>query len=401
MLGVKTAALPASLRRTNQRTVISLLLRLGSASRADLAKAAGISQPTAGKITTELLELGILSEAGTAPDEPQANLNGRNSPRLGRPGQLLRLDNRRARFVVIEFGVAQTRVSALPVAVKLQDEWAFTFHTPASGEAWVKELKSAAAAIKRQQLWGVLISVPGIVDEAADKVLFSPNLHWLEAMNLPKLVGEVWDLPVLLVQEIRALALGHLAAEPGGEDFLLVDFGQGVGGAIVLDGKLFSHPMPLSGEVGHTPVPGNERRCGCGAVGCLETLVSERGLLESFSAGRRGASWTALVQSVKQRGLEPWLDKSLSATAKVIAGALNVLGVHRVIVTGLLTELPGAVERLARELKAGAMWGRFGEVMCQQAPRRRTAGLVAAGLDRLVLPTGEQSAKTHLNLMSC
>ena len=54
MLGVKTAALPASLRRTNQRTVISLLLRLGNASRADLAKAAGISQPTAGKITTEL-----------------------------------------------------------------------------------------------------------------------------------------------------------------------------------------------------------------------------------------------------------------------------------------------------------------------------------------------------------
>jgi hypothetical protein len=93
------------------------------------------------------------------------------------------------------------------------------------------------------------------------------------------------------------------------------------------------------------------------------------------------------------------LEKSLSATAKVIAGALNVLGVHRVIVTGLLTELPGAVERLARELKAGAMWGRFGEVICHQAPRRRTAGLVAAGLDRLVLPTGEQNLKSHLNAM--
>jgi predicted NBD/HSP70 family sugar kinase len=304
MLGVKTAALPASLRRTNQRTVISLLLRLGSASRADLAKAAGISQPTAGKITTELLELGILREAGTAPNEPHRNLNGRNSPRLGRPGQLLRLDNRRPRFVVIEFGVSQTRVSALPVAVKLEDEWAFTFPTPASSEAWLKELRTIAAGVKRQQLWGVLISVPGIVDEVAGKVLFSPNLHWLETMNLPKLVGQVWDLPVLLVQEIRALALGHLAAEPGGEDFLLVDFGQGVGGAIVLDGKLFSHPMPLSGEVGHTPVPGNERFCGCGAVGCLETLVSERGMVESFSGGRRSASWAALVQTVKQRNCQ-------------------------------------------------------------------------------------------------
>src|SRR5579859_8189965 len=114
MLGVKTAALPSSLRRTNQRTVISLLLRLGSASRADLAKAAGISQPTAGKITTELLKLGILQEAGSAADSSSA-ANGGGS-RLGRPGQLLRLDARRPRFLAIELGVSHTCLSALPVA---------------------------------------------------------------------------------------------------------------------------------------------------------------------------------------------------------------------------------------------------------------------------------------------
>src|SRR5262252_691880 len=103
MLGVKTAALPASLRRTNQRTVISFLLRLGSASRADLAKAAGISQPTAGKIIAELLRLGILQEAGSAFD--QAENGSSTSPRLGRPGQMLRLDCRKPRFVAIELGV--------------------------------------------------------------------------------------------------------------------------------------------------------------------------------------------------------------------------------------------------------------------------------------------------------
>ena len=84
MLGVRNPALPASLRRTNQRTVISLLLRLGSASRADLAKAAGISQPTAGKITTELLRLGIVKELSFSDTE---NEIGTGSPRLGRPGQ--------------------------------------------------------------------------------------------------------------------------------------------------------------------------------------------------------------------------------------------------------------------------------------------------------------------------
>ena len=390
MLGVKTAALPASLRRTNQRTVISFLLRLGSASRADLAKAAGISQPTAGKIIAELLRLGILQEAGSAAEYEGNGSSG--SPRLGRPGQLLRLDHRRPRIVAVELGVAETSISALPVAVRLEDKWTWSFPTPKSPEAWVKKLKSVAAESPDAQLWGALVSVPGIVDEAQGNVLFSPNLHWLEKTNLPQLVREAWNLPVLLVQEIRALALGHLTAEPGGEDFLLVDFGEGVGGAIVQEGKLYSHPMPLSGEFGHTPVVGNTRRCGCGAVGCLETLVSERGLLESFAAqvAPKGRNvWKDVVDSVTARGIEPWLSETLDATARIIAGALNVLGIHRVIVTGRLCELPGCIDYLAAGINKGAMWGRFGHVTCQAAPHRRAAGLVAAGIDRLILPAGD------------
>jgi predicted NBD/HSP70 family sugar kinase len=411
MLGVKTAALPASLRRTNQRTVISLLFRMGSASRADLAKAAGISQPTAGKIITELLQLGVLQEADASVTAEKVNHAANELPRLGRPGQLLQLDAQRERFLAVELGVSKTCVSALPVAVKLADEWAYTFPTPKTPGAWVEGLRKLTAKITPGGFWGVLISVPGIVDESAGKVLFSPNLHWLENVNLTQLVQQAWNLPVVLVQEIRALALGQLAAQPKGEDFFLVDFGQGVGGAIVSDGKLYSQPMPLSGEFGHTPVPGNPRACGCGAIGCLETLVSEDGLLESFAAaigfpGKRNSSpgaaerghsaplsWPALVRHVATRGLEPWLTATLDDTAKVIAGALNVLGIHRVVITGGLTDFPAALtDYLSAEIQKGAMWARFGEVSCQNAPRRRAAGLVAAGIDRLVLPADEQSA---------
>jgi len=389
MLGVNTPALPASLRRTNQRTVISLLLRLGNASRADLAKAAGISQPTAGKITTELLRLGVIKELSLSGAENEVSSGTR---RLGRPGQMLRLDDQNPRFVVIELGVTETRISALPVAIKLQDEWACTFATPSSPEAWLTKMRAAATKLTDPHLWGVLVSVPGIVDETAGRVLFSPNLHWLEKMDLTASLEKIWRLPILLVQEIRALALGDLTANPGSEDFFLADFGQGVGGAMVLDGKLYTHPMPLSGEFGHSPVAGNQRRCGCGACGCLETLVSESGLLESFKTSQRKevGDWRALVQHVSGNGIEPWLGETLSATAKVIAGALNVLGLHRVIITGLLTELAGAVEYLAPEVQKGALWGRFGQVTCQRAPRRRAAGLVAVGIDRLVLPADEE-----------
>ena len=384
--------MPASLRRTNQRTVISLIFRMGIASRAGLAKAAGISQPTAGKIISELLELGILQEVEAVGSNGHTGRPSNGDPRLGRPGQLLRLDDRRLRFLAIEIGVTTTAVSAFPVAVPLKDEWMVEFPTPDSPEAWIKELEKAVENLPKAQLWGALVSVPGIADEANGRVLFCPNLHWLDKADLPRLVQPICRAPVLLVQEIRALALGHLMAELAAEDFFLVDFGQGVGGAIVSDGKLYSHPMPLSGEFGHTPVTNNSRPCGCGAVGCLETLVSERGLLESFAAaqGIKSPSWKMLAAHLAEHGMEPWLADTLDTTAKVIAGALNVLGINRVIVTGLLTELPDFVfERLSTEIQKGAIWARFGKIICQTAPQRRAAGLVAVGIDRLILPADD------------
>ncbi len=81
------------------------------------------------------------------------------------------------------------------------------------------------------------MSTPGIVDEKTGRILFSPNLHWSEGADMPELIRRVWPVPVLLVQEERALALGHHAAAPGHEDFLLVDFGEGVGGAVVVAGR--------------------------------------------------------------------------------------------------------------------------------------------------------------------
>jgi hypothetical protein len=81
------------------------------------------------------------------------------------------------------------------------------------------------------------------------------------------------------------------------------------------------------------------------------------------------------------------LRETLEATARVVAGALNVLGVRRLVITGRLTELPVCIDYLSAEVMKGAMWGRFGEILCQTAPHRRAAGLVAAGIDRLVLPT--------------
>ena len=405
MIEIETAATPASMRRTNQRTILGLLFRLGAASRADLAKAAGLSRPTVGIIVNELLEMGLLQETALPPASSPARKKKNESAQifpvpLGRPGQLVQLDHKQPRFLGIQLGVLETSAALLPVSATREDHWDLAFPTTASPESWLANLSRALDDLHRKPIWGVIMSVPGIVDEAVGKVLFSPNLHWTERIDLPGLIQKVWPVPVLLVQEIRALALGHLAMEPDGTDFLLVDFGQGVGGAVVLGGTLYSNTLPLSGELGHTPVPGNTRRCGCGGTGCVETLISRRGLLETFAINHpdQAPAWPSLTASLARTGMTPWLATSLDHMAVVIAEAMNVLGVRRVIFTGSLTELPAFVlDYLTAGVQQGVMWARFGQVICQNAPRRRTAGLIGAGIDRLLFPSSGREPKTALS----
>ncbi|HEX2971459.1 MAG TPA: ROK family protein [Tepidisphaeraceae bacterium] len=372
------------LRRINQRRMISALLGLRMASRADLAKATGLSQPTACNIADELLAARLLEEVdSTDPD---------NSPpgerRMGRPGQLLRLDRTTPRFLAIQLGVEHTRLSRVPVAAQEEDAWAVEIPTARTAEQWAADVNKASRRLRSQPLDAVLLSVPGVVDERAGRVLLCPNLHWAEAVNLHDLAGQLWKAPVCVVQEIRALALGHQAIASPDHDFLLVDFGEGVGAAAVVGGRLYQSPVPLSGELGHTPVLGNRRQCGCGSVGCIETLVSRRGVLESFAAETRlPRSWGAMADFIGKHGIQPWLASTLDAAAATIAGAANVLGVQRVVITGSLNELPEAViAYLSAAVLRGAMWSRFGQVLCQSAPRRRTAGLVSAAINRVLLP---------------
>ena len=300
-------------------------------SRAGLARSLGMSQPTAGKIVDELLALKILEEIETPADDGHAPAAGR----MGRPGRQLQLNRSKARFLGIQLGVTETRLAKLPVGVSDADDWEVSFQIPAAhrspAAAWENQLRAAARKLRSREFLGVLVSVPGIVDESTNRILFSPNIHWSENVDLAAVIRKIWDAPVLLVQEERALALGHQVNHPEREDFLLMDFGDGVGGAIIVGGKPLAHPLPISGEIGHTPVLGNRRKCGCGATGCMETLVSMRGLMESFRAGRSGKknSWDDLRADIGQNGVRPWLEQALDAAAVAIAGALNVLGLRQ------------------------------------------------------------------------
>jgi predicted NBD/HSP70 family sugar kinase len=378
---------PASMGQLNKRELLNQLQMRGAASRASLARLLGLSQPTTGKIVEQLLKAGIMEEVnGEAASVPAPGAEA-TPAKAGRPPRWLRLDRRHKRFLAIQLGVTNTSIASLPLGVEPEDQWELQLPPASSARHWLAQLKQVAGMIGPREFWAVLVSVPGVVDEPKGRVLFSPNLHWSEGAQLPALIQSVWSAPVVLVQEERALALGQQMAEPSEEGFLLVDFGEGVGAAVVVRGRLQVNPLPVNGELGHTPVFQNQRRCGCGATGCLETLVSTRGLLQSFAEAsqRKQPAWPTLVQHVAKCGVPAWLAQTLDQTAMVIAGALNILGLQQVVISGSLLDFhPAVFQHLAQAISRGAIWSRFGNIEVKRAPRRRIAGLIAVGLERLV-----------------
>jgi predicted NBD/HSP70 family sugar kinase len=377
-------AVPASLRLANQATILEQLLERKAASRAELAKATGMSKPTTGKIIDDLVHAGVVEEI---------KIVDVGRPSVGRPGKQLRLAASRPRFVVMELGVEWTRISALPPSPPESERWEVQFKTPTTAEAWQERVAAGAEKLDIKRPWAVLVSTPGVVDERASRVLLSPNLHWSEHVDLPWMLRQVWPAPVGLVQEVRALALGELGARPDGDDFMLVDIADGVGGALMLGGRPYQGALPMSGEIGHTPIPGNNRPCGCGGRGCLETLASERGLVQSLRESKAQGSTFADVVRAAEREVPAWMKSTFDAVAMALAAGLNIYGVRRVVLVGRITELPApATDYLIGAIQRGAMWSRFDAVAVTLAPKRRARGLLVAGIHRFVMPA-DWSAK--------
>lgn len=122
------------------------------------------------------------------------------------------------------------------------------------------------------------LGVPGLVDHAAGVVEVSPNIPYLDGQPLGAAVEERLGLNLggaRLVNDANAAALGEawIGAGAGRKDLLFVTLGTGVGGGLVLDGKLWEG-AGLAGEIGHVKIDPGGELCGCGRRGCLETLAS-------------------------------------------------------------------------------------------------------------------------------
>ncbi len=124
---------------------------------------------------------------------------------------------------------------------------------------------------------GVGIGAPGNVDVAAGRIGKDiQNIPELKGLALGPLVAERLGLPVVVDNDVNALALGEMVfgAARGVRNFILICIGTGVGGGIVVNGGVVRGASGYGGEVGHMSVEPDGRPCFCGSRGCLKAYVS-------------------------------------------------------------------------------------------------------------------------------
>ncbi|MFE4620291.1 ROK family protein [Streptomyces sp. NPDC056747] len=250
----------------------------GAMSRQDIAAATGLSFATVANLTAELLEAGVLVEAG------HEDSSG------GRPRARLAVNAERGALIGVD--IAETSVHAELFDLALEVRHSVERPLPPGDvrpsdvvdvlAGCVEELLSGSG-VPRERVLGAGVSVPGMVEREGGVSSFSPYWSWHE-VPLRALLDERLGLPLWLDNPLRASTVAELWFGAGREvdDLVVLTLRAGVGAGIAIDGQLYRGFTNSAGEWGHTCIALDGRLCTCGNRGCVEAYVSTRGIARTW-----------------------------------------------------------------------------------------------------------------------
>ena len=128
---------------------------------------------------------------------------------------------------------------------------------------------------------GIGIGSPGVADEKTGNIVYSANFNWHNTPLRSELQKYI-DLPVAIANDADAAGWAEylLGAGKGSQSCITITLGTGIGGGIVINGKLFSGGMSGGGELGHVTLVADGRECGCGKKGCAEAYASATAMVK-------------------------------------------------------------------------------------------------------------------------
>src|SRR6266487_2323825 len=265
------------IRNINQSILLNLIRAHGPISRPQLATLSGLSQVTVIKITNNLIDRHMILE------KDYAESTG------GRRAGLLEI-HPEGGFVV---GLIPHESSLIGVILNLNSELVYfqQWNIPLRDQyvhaidllAQCVEDMFSQSSIPREKIIGVGIGMSGLIDAEGGCCIDSWMMNW-QNVEISRPLEERLGIPVFLDNDVNCLAIYEKLFGQGQpyHHFLVVAVGRGVGLGIVINDDLFRGAFGGAGEFGHTAVTTEGRLCVCGNSGCLETYVSEAGIVKNY-----------------------------------------------------------------------------------------------------------------------
>ena len=213
------------------------------------------------------------------------------------------------------------------------------------------------AAKRNWTIKGIGLGTPGIVD-ATNRIVLggAENIVGWENIDVASLLEARIKLPVVVSNDANLMGLGETryGAGRGCTHVVFLTVGTGIGGAVIIDGKLFNGFANRGTELGHVPLIANGERCACGAVGCLEHYASTAALVRRFTAraAEQGLTFGSALGSAPEINGElivrlyheahplavRCLEEHFFYLGRGIAGFINIFSPQRVVIGGGVSE---------------------------------------------------------------
>jgi glucokinase len=239
--------------------------------------------------------------------------------------------------------------------------------------------------IKRGEILGIGIGMPGPVDTCRGVVHFLPNIPGWKEVGLKKILERKTRLPIAIDNDAKLMAL---AEHKGGaakkyKNALCLTLGTGVGGGLIIDGALYRGPDNAAGEVGHFILNEEGPACGCGGCGCLETYIGNCRIIQQarklFGPLISLEEVSALAAENNPKAINFWeqVGKKLGVA---LSSLVNVLNLEAVVIGGGVSYAGSVLfDSIRQTVLSRAMRVQGQRVKIVKAKLGVDAGIIGAG----------------------
>ena len=190
-----------------------------------------------------------------------------------------------------------------------------------------------SAGIKKNQIHAIGVGAPGVIDQADGVVLFSPNLPWRD-YDIKTPMESKFGVPFYIGNDVNVGVLGEYkyGAAKGYQNVVGFFVGTGMGGGLILDGKLFTGNKFKAAEYGHMILDPEGPLCNCGQRGCLEAFSSKKGMSayirQQASRGRQSQLADVIEDGVfRSKFLKKALKENDTVAVEAVDRACHYLAV--------------------------------------------------------------------------